>query len=388
MRSANRARLLARLVWILGILWAAPSRAEVTIHLPPRPVPATEGFEWEVPIQVKNGLDRGVYGDSLVCESEDLDPGESRTGRRRTTTDRDLSRTLGTLSRLDSTVVRYRAIAFAERARLTFRLYTHTADGETHVSHGACETAPGLVSKSFPSVFIERPEGRIETVLIPEPWPTGKSPGLLMVHGEGNHARRLLPLAWHLANRGVTVMLVSQPGYGLSEGAPDFAGPSTIRALELALDRLRRHAAVDSNRIAVWGISRGATAAALLAARRPDLAAVILQSGIYDPRTAARDTQDDSLRRVLADEAGGPGGWKRRSALQAASRIRPPVLFLHGEADPFAPSNQAVDLAAKLRVAGREVELSLIPGAGHALPASTTSPLAESFLKRRIGMTK
>ena len=386
MAQPNR-RALARLAALL-LLLAVPARADVRIALPDQPVPSNDSFEWSIPIRVVNELEEGLYGDSLVIEIEDLDAGRTHASRHRVTTTRDVAQAMRTLSRLDSTIIHYVGPAVAERARLTFHLHTHTAKGEARVSHGTCETRPGAVPTSLRSIFLEDKTGKIETVLVPEPWPPGKSPGLLLVHGEGSHARRFLPLAWHLANKGVTVMLVSQPGYGLSDGAPDFAGPKTVRALSLALDRLRRTDTVDSTRIAVWGISRGATAAALLAAERGDLAGLILQSGIYDPKTAFRDSKDDSLRWLLKNEAGGSSGWNKRSALRLAEKIRAPVLFLHGEADPYAPSNQAVDMAAKLRVAGRDVQLSLIPGAGHALPAAITSPVAEPYLERRIGMKK
>lgn len=376
--------------WLVAVslLFSIPGWAEVRIVLPSEPVPSNDRFEWRIPIRVVNELDAGLYADSLVCEIEDLDPGQIHASRHHVITTRDIGKEMRALSRFDSTIIHYSNIAIAERARLTFHLHTHTAEGEVKVSHGTIETRPGAVPTSLRSVLLEDKNGRIETVLVPEPWPYRKSPGILLVHGEGSHARRFMALAWHLANRGATVMLVSQPGYGLSGGTRDFAGPKTVHALSVALDRLRRIESVDSTKIAVWGISRGATAAALLATERRDLTALILQSGIYDLKTAFRDTRDDSLRLQLKSEAGGSGGWGHRSALRLASRIHARVLFLHGEADPYAPSNQAVDLAAKLRAAGRDVQLQLFPGAEHALPSALTSPQAEPYLERHIGMKK
>jgi len=187
-----------------------------------------------------------------------------------------------------------------------------------------------------------------------------------------------------MANAGYSVMLVSLPGYGLSDGEPDFAGPASIRAVGLALDELRRSSPVDASRIAVWGVGRGATAAALLAAERPGLSALVLQSGVYDPESALRDTQSDTLRQALKTEAKSNGGWNRRSALRVAGRMKLPVLFLHGEQDPEARSNQAADLAGRLRAAGGIVQLELIPDAGHSLPSSVTFPIVRDFLKARL----
>ena len=375
------------------LLCAAPAagaeRGGVRVVLPPAPVKATEDAKWLVPIKVINDLDAGIFGDSLSCDIDDLDPGITRSGRRSHATSNALVAAMRSLGRSDSTVITYSSMASCERARLTFHLFTHTGAGEQHESVGTCEVAPGLIWRSFPSQFIDDKGKRIETVLIPEPWPRGSSPGVLLVHSEGSHARRLIPLAWNLANAGYTVMLVSLPGYGQSAGAPDFGGPATVHALNRALDALRRSPQVDSGRIAVWGISRGATAAALLAAERHDLSGLVLESGVYDPQTAFHDTKSDSLRRALQTEGKTNGGWSKRSALRVADRLKLPVLLMHGDQDTEAVANQAVNLAGKLRsVGGGEVQLELVPGAGHALPSTVTFPLVKKFLQPILGPSK
>jgi dipeptidyl aminopeptidase/acylaminoacyl peptidase len=360
----------------------------VILAPPSTPVMASEGLEWLVPLKVTNMLEAGIYGDSLTCVTEDLDPGQTRTSRFRRVTSTSVVSVLQSLGRLDSTIIRYKAPATAEHAHLTFTLYTHTQTGERHQSTGSCETVAGISTRRFQSEFIQTKSGRVETVLLPEPWPVGRSPGILLVHPEGMHARKLIGLAWYLANRGATVMLVSQPGYGLSDGKPDLAGPRTVEALARALDRLRHASAVDTARIAVWGISTGATAAAMLATSHHDLAAVVLQSGFYDLGAVFRDTRDDSLKRALQKEGGGKGGWRKRSPVLFASGFRAPVLFVHGELDSIAPANQAMEFAGKLRAQGVDVRIETIPRAGHGLESNEVMTLVQPFLKERLGLEK
>lgn len=362
---------------------AAPAGAErpgVRIVCPPAAVTATDDAKWRVGIKVINDMEVGILGDSLTCEVDDLDPGITGAGRHFQGTTTTVSQVMKSLGHRDSTTITFTGYASCDRARLTFRLFGHSTTGEPYQATCSVETAPSLVSRSFPSTFIEDKGKRIETVFISERWPRDTSPAILLVHPEGSHARRMLPLAWNLVNVGYSVMMVSLPGYGQSTGPSDFGGPATLRALGLALDALRRSPQVDSTRIGIWGISRGATAAALLAAQRP-LTALVLQSGVFDPSTAYRATRSDSLRRALDKEGKSNGGWNARSAIKVAHRIKTPVLFIHGEADTEAVANQSLDLAGKLRASGGTVQMQLVPKVGHAVPSSVSYPFVTAFLK-------
>jgi dipeptidyl aminopeptidase/acylaminoacyl peptidase len=55
----------------------------------------------------------------------------------------------------------------------------------------------------------------------------------------------------------------------------------------------------------------------------------------------------------------------RASAMEQAEAIRAPVLLIHGDRDTSAPVAESERLAARLRELGREVELIVVPGAGH-----------------------
>jgi pimeloyl-ACP methyl ester carboxylesterase len=353
----------------------------VRIQCPPGPVAATEDAKWRIPIRVFNDLEVGLLPDSLSCVVDDLDPGITGAGRRAQGTSTAITQVMKPLGQRDSTTVTFTGLASCERARLTFRLFAHNSQGAPYEATSHVETGPSLIARSFPSNFIDDQGRRIETVFIAERWPQRLSPAILLIHPEGSHARRMIPVAWNLSSAGYTIMMVSLPGYGQSTGPSDFAGPASVRALGLALDALRKSPQVDPSRIAVWGISRGATAAALLAAQRKDITALVLQSGVFDPASAYRATRSDSLRHALDHEGKSNGGWNARSALRVANRIQTPVLFVHGDRDSEVVSNQAVDLAGKLRAAGGEVQVQVLPGVGHAVPSSLSYPLVTAFLK-------
>ena len=73
---------------------------------------------------------------------------------------------------------------------------------------------------------------------------------------------------------GVVAASVSQPGYGGSDGPPDWCGPATQRAIRIVLACLRRRADVDPGRLVLFGVSRGAIASSMVAAEEPELRVV------------------------------------------------------------------------------------------------------------------
>jgi dipeptidyl aminopeptidase/acylaminoacyl peptidase len=136
-------------------------------------------------------------------------------------------------------------------------------------------------------------------------------------------------------------------------------------------------------RVSVWGVSEGATVAALLGARRKDLGAVVLQSGLYDLAEVSRATESDSLRRLLETEAGPKAGWKIRSPLLLKAMPGAPTLILHGEKDRVVPAAQAQAYAALFPAKSR-VALRLFPDDGHLLPIVAARDSVIAFLQNRL----
>jgi dipeptidyl aminopeptidase/acylaminoacyl peptidase len=111
---------------------------------------------------------------------------------------------------------------------------------------------------------------------------------LLLIHGHQEHLRNggeafvRTGRLGVIATRGYVAAALSQPGYGDSDGPPDYCGPFTQDATMVAVDFLRRLPFVDSKRVALYGYSRGAIVASMVATRDPRLAAVVLGAGAYD----------------------------------------------------------------------------------------------------------
>jgi hypothetical protein len=132
----------------------------------------------------------------------------------------------------------------------------------------------------------------------------GQRGGVLLVPGFARGARDYLPLGVRCAAAGFVCVAVSQPGFGSSQGEPDFAGPDTVAALMTMLQALREDPEVDPARTAAFGYSRGALAVASLATEDPLLAAVVLGGGIYDFRSAHESIELADIRANMETEAG------------------------------------------------------------------------------------
>lgn len=237
--------------------------------------------------------------------------------------------------------------------------------------------AMGLVAERFD---FDHDGSRVEAVLV-RPADTTRRPGLVLVPGHSRTAYDMLPQAVRFARAGFATVAVSQPGYGGSSGPADFAGPRTVAALQAAAERFARQPFVDPSRLGIYGYSRGALAAASLAARTDLFKASVLGGGIYDFRAAYDQVGLAGIRANMEAEAGlSDSAIRARSPIDDMAGLDGPVLIIHGDQDANAPPAQARALAERLRVLGREHRLILVPGGGHALSMNdVVLPAVEFF---------
>ncbi len=224
-----------------------------------------------------------------------------------------------------------------------------------------------------------RPEeltGRNVELFVAEP-ETQRARGLILfVHGHQERKRiggRDLAengmLERFAANFDVIAASLSQPGYGASDGPPDFCGPATQSAIRAGLRHLRSRPDVDYKKTVLYGVSRGATASAVVAANDPDLGAVVLVAGIYDLATTYQATLP-GIRRSIEREAGTSArALAERSAIHVAENIRAETLILHGKRDDRVPSTQAETFAAAICRGGAIAKLKLFD-CGHNIPVA------------------
>lgn len=218
----------------------------------------------------------------------------------------------------------------------------------------------------------------------------GPYPAILFIHGHqeqvkngGEEYVRVGRLGI-MASRGYVAAAVSQPGYGNSDGPPDFCGPFTQEAVLIALDFLRRQPFVRPDKVALSGYSRGAIVASMVATRDQTLAAVVLGAGIYD-FFKLYPTGIRGIDANIRNEAGtSDEAFRARSAAYHVEKINAPILMLHGAHDDRAPVQHAADFAETLKANGVRVRFKIFP-AGHSIPVgeqySEIYPFLREFLR-------
>jgi dipeptidyl aminopeptidase/acylaminoacyl peptidase len=202
-----------------------------------------------------------------------------------------------------------------------------------------------------------------------------KRPALVFMHG--GPIRQML-LGWHymyyysnsyamnqfLASRGYIALSVnyrSGIGYGRAfREAPGRAGrgASEYQDIVAAGKYLQSRADVDAKRIGLWGGSYGGYLTALGLGRNSDIfAAGVDTHGVHDWPTdnwAGKNIPTELVK--LAHDS---------SPVTAVDTWKSPVLFIHGDDDRNVFFAQTVDLIARLRPRGVEIEQLVFPDEIH-----------------------
>jgi dipeptidyl aminopeptidase/acylaminoacyl peptidase len=217
------------------------------------------------------------------------------------------------------------------------------------------------------------------------PLAEGKFPGLLLIPGHQGRATVNITLGTIFAQQGFACFSVGQPGSGKTQVELDFVGPKTIRALIAGYEKFKREPYVDPTNMAIWGYSRGAMAAALMATKLKDLKAVVLGAGIYDFKKAYDDVTIEGIRENMWTESGlTPQAIKERSAVLQMDRVKAAILILHGEKDENAPVSQALLLRDRLSELKKDFEIKLFPDAKHGWIGGDWISTALDFLSRKL----
>lgn len=222
---------------------------------------------------------------------------------------------------------------------------------------------------------------------LPEPAEENEPPraAVLYIHGGGwVQGSRAGPsgvaFALEMSAEGLVVASID---YRL---APKHPAPAAIEDCKLAVRWLKANCEqynLDPDRILAMGNSAGGHLAAMVALARPeagfepeDLAehsssvmAALDLCGITDVAELIEDSMDRVWAQtwIPADHADRAGLARRCSPIEHAHSGAPPMLIVHGDADPYVPYHQSVRLARALKKAGAEVEHKAIAGAGHFL---------------------
>jgi dipeptidyl aminopeptidase/acylaminoacyl peptidase len=215
----------------------------------------------------------------------------------------------------------------------------------------------------------------------------GKYPGVVLIPGFSRTARDYIPLGIRFAREGIAALAITQRGFGKSAGKPDFVGPKTMAGVKAGFDKFRSQPYVDPNRMGVFGYSRGAMAASLLAVKmKPDeLKAAAFGAGIYDFKKAYDDVKLAGIRENMEKEAGlSDAAVAERSSIRRMESLACPCLILHGEKDENAPVNQAYLLRDRLKELKKEFEIKTFPDRDHDIGRQNLNDHVLPFFKKRL----
>jgi len=221
-------------------------------------------------------------------------------------------------------------------------------------------------------------------ILQPSAPALGNRPGVIVIHGggwvRGDKESMLDSFCLPFIRQGSVVANVE---YRLATAAP---APAAVTDVLQAAQWFQDHAArykVDPKRIVVTGASAGGHLALMVGMTSSvKIAGVIDFFGIVD----------------VADQLAGPNArefaaqWipEQPNRLELAGRMSPisyvrkglpPILALHGEADPLVPYEQSVNLAKAVRSAGGDAELITVPAGKHGFTPQEMDALWPQIFK-------
>jgi len=265
---------------------------------------------------------------------------------------------------------------------------------------------------------------------------SGRFAAAILIAGSGRHDRDetvadhkpMLVLADALARQGYAVLRYDKRGAGKSTGDFDAATMADLTSdAAAAVAYLRSRPDIDPSRIGLVGHSEGGTIAAVLAAKDPHLAYVVMMAGfaaptrtlvaeqirridvvngtspaaaaqsyglnikLFDAIAAAKDQSDaeSRVRQVLAVASPAPSAAEADQALMFARmpamrfilaydptpslrRLRVPVLALAGSKDLVVPPDINLPALRKALAQDRDVRIVELPGLNHFFQTAQT----------------
>jgi acetyl esterase/lipase len=216
-------------------------------------------------------------------------------------------------------------------------------------------------------------------------------PGAIVIHGggwvEGDKESVVERFCLPLIRRGFVVANVE---YRLAKAAP---APAAVLDVRNAAKWFHDHAAdykVDADRILAMGDSAGGHLA-LMTGMTPGsaelgpatkIAAIVDFYGIADVADQLEGAQRRDYAEAWIPEQPDRGELARRlSPIRYVRKGLPPILAIHGDADPVVPFDQSVRLIGALKSAGSSAELIAVPGGQHGFPPEEMDKLWPQIFK-------
>jgi dienelactone hydrolase len=234
---------------------------------------------------------------------------------------------------------------------------------------------PGIIRESL---IFDRGQLRVHWIAY-SPSQKDALPAVLVHPDAGGVASDMEGICLDLARQGYFAAAVHyQRVENLEKENPLFSwkSPGDVKA---AMQHLQGHPRVDPERIGLLGYSKGGMLSLLIASQDSSIKAVVAYYPLADfeewldlnrysfPKSLwFRGVRSHVLKELQVptwDEA--LKTLRLASPIYHAEQIQAPVLLIHGEKDRTAPLSQVQRLCRKMRDAGGNCELSVIPRAGH-----------------------
>ena len=228
---------------------------------------------------------------------------------------------------------------------------------------------------------------KIEAFTI-RPLAEGKYPGLVLLAGREG-AKTFFTFGTIFAQQGFASMAVTEPGFGKSEGKADFMGPKSIEAFAVGFKKFRSESFVDSDRMGVFGYSRGGMAASLLTIKLGKaVKAAVFGAGVYDFKRAYEETKFEGIRENIKTETGfTEQAIRERSSILQMKKLETPVLIIHGNNDENVPTNQALLLRDRLTELNKDFEIIILADHRHGqFKGNFISPVIDFFSRKLKGV--
>ncbi|MFD6069989.1 MULTISPECIES: alpha/beta hydrolase family protein [Amycolatopsis] len=224
------------------------------------------------------------------------------------------------------------------------------------------------------------------TVVAPEGG--GPAPGIVMVHGSGEHDRDdYRAEAESFAKAGIATLIYDKrtEGYSLFERDYSVLADDALAAVQA----LRSQPGVDPARVGVWGLSEGGWVAPLAASKSKDVAFVVTvgangvspdrqQSWAFETylrRGGVTGSMVDMVSSTNMRTLAGAGVFPEAGydPVPVLEKVRQPVLGLWGELDRLTPPGEAVRIFRETldRAGNRQYTLKVFPQAQHGLRRTT-----------------
>lgn len=226
-----------------------------------------------------------------------------------------------------------------------------------------------------------------------------KYPAIIFLHGiqkdkQGAKAFVRSGLLNEYSKKNFFSVAVSMSGYGESSGKSDFCGKASQNNLVQAINFARSQPLVDPNKVAVVGISCGASIANVVA-NSGKINALILVSGFYNfkgmyaqwssnTRTLPSNVMNE-INESIATEKNIETVSAARSSLPISSQY-PPTLILVSAKDPIVDPKQSIHLHQLLDSKGIPNTLELIQDAKHPVPTNVWKTKIDNFFENALSL--